>query len=72
MWAYVAGCQLLDVVWGALVAAGVEKVRFDPSLPGSQADLVFMPYSHSLPAALIWAGLTLAGSRFLLHMSWRT
>ena len=52
LWAYVIGCQLLDVAWAGLVAAGVEKVRIDPSLPGSSLDLYHMPWTHSLPGAL--------------------
>ncbi|MDQ2860696.1 MAG: hypothetical protein M3T55_08225 [Pseudomonadota bacterium] len=55
LWAYVGACQLLDIVWGALLIAGVEKVRFNPALPGSELDLYFMPYTHSLPASLAWS-----------------
>ncbi len=55
LWAYVAAAQLIDIGWGALVMAGVEKVRFDESLPGSSLDLHHMPWTHSLPAAAIWA-----------------
>ena len=55
LWMFVAGCQLLDIAWGGFLIAGVEKVRFNPALPGSALELYFMPYSHSLPAALIWS-----------------
>lgn len=55
LWTYVAGCQLLDIGWAGLVAGGVEKVRVDPSLPGSDLDLYFMPWTHSLPAAIAWS-----------------
>ena len=70
LWTCVAGCQLLDIVWGVGVATGLEKVRFDPALPGNPFDLTFMPYSHSLPAALVWAVLALAGVRYLLRLPW--
>jgi len=55
LWGYVAAAQLVDIGWGALVMAGVEKVRLDPTLEGSPFDLYHMPWTHSLPAALIWA-----------------
>jgi hypothetical protein len=55
LWTCVAGAQLIDIGWGSLILAGVEHGRIDPSLPGSQLDLYFMPYTHSLPAALLWA-----------------
>lgn len=62
LWSYVIAAQAIDIGWGALVMAGVEKVRIDPSLPGSALDLYHMPYTHSLPAVLAWslAGLALA------------
>jgi len=71
LWTCVAACQLVDIGWSALIIAGVEKVRFDPSLPGSPLDLYHMPWTHSLPAAALWslAGLLLA--RGLLKLSWR-
>jgi hypothetical protein len=56
LWTYVGACQLLDIGWSGLVMAGVEKLRIDPSLGGgSDLDLYFMPYTHSLPAALLWS-----------------
>ncbi|MBW8812224.1 MAG: hypothetical protein JF588_02260 [Caulobacterales bacterium] len=55
LWAYVAGCQLLDIGWSGLIIAGVEKVRIDPSLPGSALVLYDMPWTHSLPGALAWS-----------------
>lgn len=54
-WACVGAAQLLDIGWGSLVIAGVEKLRFDPALPGSPLDLYFMPYTHSLPMAALWS-----------------
>ena len=55
LWAYVAAAQLVDIGWSVLVMAGIEKVRVDHSLPGSALDLYSMPWTHSLPAALVWA-----------------
>jgi hypothetical protein len=70
LWTYVGACQLLDIGWSSLVALGVEKVRIDPSLPGSDLDLYSMPYTHSLPAALVWsAGALIAARAF--RLPWR-
>lgn len=55
LWSYVAGAQLIDIGWGVLVLAGTEKVRIDPTLPGSVLDLYYMPFTHSLPAVLLWS-----------------
>jgi len=55
LWTYVLGAQLIDVAWGVLVLAGVEKLSFDRALPGSPLVLSYMPFTHSLPAALLWA-----------------
>lgn len=73
LWTYVLGCQLIDVAWGGLIAAGVERVTVDPSLPGSALVLEHMPYTHSLPASIAWsvgAALTVFShwlADFLVH-----
>lgn len=64
LWAYVLGCQAVDVVWSGLIIAGVEKASVDHALPGSPLVLSHMPWTHSLPAAVLWSvavglGLTL-------------
>jgi hypothetical protein len=71
LWTYVAGCQLLDIGWSSLVMAGVEKVRIDPALPGSPLDLYYMPYTHSLPGALLWSLGAALAVRWLLKLPWR-
>jgi hypothetical protein len=70
LWTYVGACQLLDIGWSSLVALGVEKVRFDPALPGSALDLYFMPYTHSLPAALAWSAAA-AVIALAFRLPWR-
>ena len=55
LWTYVLGAQLIDVGWSVLIITGAERLRFDPSLPGSSLVLDHMPYTHSLPAAVLWA-----------------
>ncbi|MDQ0462283.1 hypothetical protein QO010_000031 [Caulobacter ginsengisoli] len=71
LWTYVAAAQLLDIGWSSLVMAGVEKVRFDPELPGSFLVLDYMPFTHSLPAAVLWSLAGMALSRWLLRLNWR-
>jgi hypothetical protein len=65
LWAYFIASQLLDVGWGAFVIVGIEKVRVDPSLPGSVFDLYDMPWTHSLLAAIVWS---LAGAFFFKRL----
>jgi len=55
MWTLAAAAQLVDIGWSALIIAGVERARVDPSLPGSSLVLEHMPWTHSLPMAIAWA-----------------
>jgi hypothetical protein len=71
LWTYVAGCQLMDIGWSVFVMTGVEKVRMDPSLPGSDLDLYYMPYTHSLPASLAWSVAAAVAVRLALRLPWR-
>lgn len=68
LWTYVAGAQLLDIGWATLVMTGAERVRVDPSLPGTPLILDHMPWTHSLPAALLWgvAAAVLVGTALKL------
>jgi membrane-bound metal-dependent hydrolase YbcI (DUF457 family) len=68
MWTLVAGAQLVDIGWGALVIAGVEYGSIDPTLPGSALVLEHMPWTHSLPAAIAWSLLALVAARWLLRL----
>jgi hypothetical protein len=48
--------QLLDVAWSVFIFAGIEKVRIVPGITQTNSlDLYFMPYTHSLVAAVVWA-----------------
>jgi hypothetical protein len=55
LWTYFTAAQLLDIGWSALIMVGVEKMHVDPALPGSVFDLYYMPWTHSLVAALLWS-----------------
>ena len=51
--------QLLDILFAIFVLLGVEKLRVVPGFTAfNPYDLYWMPYSHSLLAALIWSALT--------------
>ena len=56
LWLLFLAVQWLDVVWAPLVLLGVEKVRIVPGITASNPlDLYYMPYTHSLVAALLWS-----------------
>ena len=55
MWTLAAASQLVDIGWSAFIITGVEHASVDPSLPGSTLVLDYMPWTHSLPAALAWS-----------------
>lgn len=71
LWTYVIGCQLLDVGWSTLIMTGAEKMRVDPSLPGSSLVLYHMPWTHSLPAAVAWSLAAALAVRLALKLPWR-
>lgn len=49
-------CQVIDIFWSTFILLGVEKMRIVPNFTASNGlDLYFMPYTHSLPAALVWS-----------------
>jgi hypothetical protein len=70
LWVLFVAVQLLDIVWAPLVLLGVEKVRI---VPGSTAtnplDLYYMPYTHSLVAALLWSVAAAVAYRLLARRS---
>jgi hypothetical protein len=56
LWALFIAVQLLDVIWAPFVLIGVEKVRIVPGITASSPlDLYYMPYTHSLLAAVLWS-----------------
>ena len=56
LWTLFLAVQLLDVIWAPLILLGVEKVRIVPGFTATNPlDLYYMPYTHSLVAALVWS-----------------
>jgi hypothetical protein len=66
LWALFLAVQLLDVFWAPFVLFNIEKVRIVPGITASNPlDLYYMPYTHSLLAALLWSGGALIFYRLL-------
>ncbi|MBI1360807.1 MAG: hypothetical protein GC155_11070 [Alphaproteobacteria bacterium] len=70
LWTLVAGCQLIDIGWSVLIMTGVEHGRVDPDLPGSPLVLDYMPWTHSLPAAIVWSAAAMLAAKYLLRLGW--
>jgi len=57
LWVLFLAVQLLDVFWAPFILLGIEKVRIVPGITASNPlDLYYMPYTHSLLAAVLWSG----------------
>ncbi len=64
-WLFIA-VQLVDIIFFPLVLMGVEHFRIVPHYTAAtHFELYDMPYTHSLAASFVWAGLTYAAFRFL-------
>lgn len=64
LWVLFLAVQLLDVFWSIFVLLGVEKVRIVPGFTAtSPLDLYYMPYTHSLGGAILWAIAAAVGYR---------
>src|SRR6058998_1807472 len=70
LWVLFIAVQLLDVAWAPFVLLGIEKVRIVPGITASNPlDLYYMPYTHSLVAALLWSAGAFACYRFTVTRS---
>ena len=72
LWLLFIAVQFVDVLWGVFVLLGIEKVRIVPGITATNPlDLYYMPYTHSLVAATVWAGVAAIGYRFVPKLrSW--
>lgn len=58
LWLLFLAVQFVDILWCILILAGVEKVRIVPRITATNPlDLYYMPYTHSLVAAVVWSVL---------------
>src|SRR5918995_3967004 len=72
LWLLFVAVQWLDVVWAPLVLLGVERVRIVPGITASNPfDLYYMPYTHSLVAALLWSAAAFLLYRIVVRRSSR-
>ncbi len=56
LWLLFIAVQLVDVGWSVLILLGIEKARIVPGITASNPfDLYYMPYTHSLVAAILWS-----------------
>ncbi len=56
LWTLFLAVQAVDIGWGTLMLLGVEKARYVKGFTEAfPIDLYYMPYTHSLLAALIWS-----------------
>jgi hypothetical protein len=65
-WLLFIAVQIVDIAWATLVLLGIEKVRIVPGITASNPlDLYYMPYTHSLAAAVLWAVAAIVLCRLL-------
>lgn len=56
LWVLFIAVQLLDVFWAPFILLGIERVRIVPGITASNPlDLYYMPYTHSIVAAVLWS-----------------
>ena len=56
LWLVFIAVQLVDVAWAILIFIGIENVRIVPGITASNPlNLYYMPYTHSLVAAVLWS-----------------
>ncbi|MGL4575129.1 MAG: hypothetical protein ACRCV9_10110 [Burkholderiaceae bacterium] len=56
LWVLFGAAQLVDIFWASFILTGVERVRIVPGFTAANPlDLYYMPYTHSLPAAVLWS-----------------
>lgn len=62
LWLLFVAVQFVDVLWAVFVLLGIEKVRIVPGITATNPlDLYFMPYTHSLVAAILWSAVVAVG-----------
>jgi hypothetical protein len=68
LWLLFVAAQLVDIAWALLVLGGVEKLRIVPGITAANPlDLYYMPYTHSLLAAVLWSLAMAVACRWLFR-----
>ena len=56
LWVLFIGVQVLDIAWAILVLVGIERGRIvEGATASNPLTLDYIPFSHSLVAAIVWA-----------------
>ncbi len=67
LWLLFLAVQFVDILWSILILLGIEKVRIVPGITATNPlDLYYMPYTHSLVAAVVWSVLVFLGYRMFV------
>ncbi|RHX94333.1 hypothetical protein DLM76_09580 [Leptospira yasudae] len=68
LWSLLVGVQFVDFLFMIFIMIGVEHMRLIPGFTASNPfDLYFMPYTHSLAAAFLWASFA-----FVFFYFWKS
>jgi hypothetical protein len=68
LWLLFLAVQWLDVMWAPFILLGIEKARIVPGFTATNPlDLYYMPYTHSLVAALLWSAAAAGAYRAIRH-----
>jgi hypothetical protein len=60
------GVQFVDILWAVLVLLGIERAVIAPGITAANPiDYVYYPFSHSLIASILWAGVMYVVFRLL-------
>ena len=69
LWVLFLSVQLVDIAWSILVLFGIEGLRIVPGFTATNPlDLYYMPFTHSLPGAVLWS----VGAALVYRVIWRT
>jgi len=56
LWVLFVAAQLLDIVWAVLVLLGIETMSIvEGFTPANDLVFTYMPFSHALVSAIVWA-----------------
>src|SRR5215472_7036400 len=70
LWLLFLAVQFVDILWSILILLGIEKVRIVPGITATNPfDLYYMPYTHSLAAAVAWSAVVFALCRWVIPLS---
>ena len=70
LWILFLAAQLPDLLWAVFVLLGIEHYRIVPGITASlPLDLYYVPYTHSLVAAVAWSAVAFAACRWVVPVS---